>query len=156
MTLLLEQRAGGCGAICRDLLAQLPEWFGIADANENYALDAETLPTWIARRSEEPVGLMILKRHTPDAFENWLIAVRRDLRGGGVGRALIREAEAQCRRAGAQMLTVKTLGPSANYQPYEDTRAFYRACGFLALEETTAIWGPENPCLIMAKYIKPD
>jgi hypothetical protein len=33
------------------------------------------------------------------------------------------------------------------------TRAFYEAVGFKRLEEFTAIWGPENACLIMIMAI---
>jgi len=36
---------------------------------------------------------------------------------------------------------------------YARTRAFYRALGFLPLEERTDIWGPENPCLISVKAL---
>lgn len=145
-------RDGGCGRVCRDILARLPEWFGMSDANLAYEHDAETLPTWLALEDDEPVGLMILKRHEA-ALENWLLAVRRDLRGQGIGRALIGRAGQTAAQAGLGFLTVKTLGPSHPSAPYAETRAFYRAVGFTPLEEFTEIWGPDNPCLFMAKTL---
>lgn len=149
----IQRRDGGCGRICRDLLADLPEWFGIPESNAAYAADAETKPTFLALTDGEPVGLMILKHHAVGAIEVHLIASRRDLRRRGAGRALIAEAECEARAANVPVLTVKTLGPSEDYPPYEETRAFYRAMGFLALEEFKEIWDPENPCLFMAKWL---
>jgi len=148
----VETRDGGCGRICRELLTGLPEWFGKAESNDAYEVDAETKPTWLARDHGESVGLMILKRHEC-ALEIWLMATRRDLRRQGVGRALVAEAEAEARRNGLTFLTVKTLGPSEPYEPYAETRAFYRAVGFTPLEEFTEIWDSENPCLFMAKAL---
>lgn len=149
----LELRNGGCGRICRDLLSGLPEWFGIPASNAAYADDAETKPTWLALEGGEPVGLMILKHHAVGAIEIHLIATRGDLRRRGAGRALIAEAVREARAASVPVLTVKTLGPSEDYPPYEETRAFYRAMGFLALEEFKEIWDPDNPCLFMAKWL---
>jgi GNAT superfamily N-acetyltransferase len=145
-------RDGGCGRVCRELLAALPEWFGLEASNLAYENDAETLPTRLALQDEEPVGLMILKPHA-EAMEIWLMAVRRELRGGGTGRALVAEAVHATREAGFGFLTVKTLGPSHPSEPYAETRAFYRAVGFTPLEEFTEIWGPENPSLFMAKPV---
>jgi GNAT superfamily N-acetyltransferase len=149
----IDLRHGGCGRACRDTLATLPDWFGMEASNIAYEADAETLPTWVATRDGEVQGLMILKRHEA-AMENWLLAVRRDLRGNGTGRALIETAVATTREAGFKFLTVKTLGPSHPSEPYAETRAFYRACGFSPLEEfKTEIWGPENPCLFMVRAV---
>jgi GNAT superfamily N-acetyltransferase len=148
----IELREGGCGRICRDLLADLSDWFGKPESNAGYEAAAETQPTWLALRDGEPCGLMILKRHEA-ALEIWLLAARRDLRRRGIGRALIAEAEREARDQGIGFLTVKTLGPSEVYEPYAETRAFYRAVGFTPLEEFREMWDPENPMLFMAKAL---
>jgi GNAT superfamily N-acetyltransferase len=96
---------------------------------------------------------MLLKPHFADTIEIDLLAVRLARHRSGVGRALMAAAEAHARSRGVRFLTVKTLGPSEAYEPYERTRAFYRAMGFAALEEFTEIWGPENPTLLMAKAL---
>jgi GNAT superfamily N-acetyltransferase len=142
-------RPGGCGRLCADVLETLPEWFGLPASNAAYANEAETLPTWVARHDGADAALMILKAHFATNLEIHLLAVRRDLRGHGLGRALVDAAAAEARREGRPFLTVKTRGPSIPYQPYEETRAFYQACGFLPLEEIVEIWGPENPALLM-------
>lgn len=147
----VTRHEGGCGALCAEVLATLPEWFGLPASNAAYAADAEALPTWVARAEGAEAALMILKPHFATALEIHVLAVRRDLRGRGLGRALVETAVAEARREGRPMLTVKTRGPSLPYAPYEETRAFYEACGFLALEEIIEVWGPENPCLLMAR-----
>lgn len=49
--------------------------------------------------------------------------------------------------------SVKTLGKSHPDENYKKTREFYSAVGFYPLEESTEIWGKENPCLLMIKIL---
>lgn len=72
----------------------------------------------------------------------------------GLGRELVRAAEAILARQGVEYLQVKTLSPSMEDAHYAETRAFYEAMGFRPLEEIRQIWGDENPCLIMVKYLQ--
>lgn len=46
---------------------------------------------------------------------------------------------------------MKTFGPSGDSVEYERTRRFYEGVGFVAMEERTDIWGPDNPCLMLVK-----
>jgi GNAT superfamily N-acetyltransferase len=71
----------------------------------------------------------------------------------GVGRGLLDAAERYCVDCGYQYLTVKTLDASAEYKPYEQTRAFYKNVGFVPLEVFTTFWNKENPCLFMVKRL---
>ena len=48
------------------------------------------------------------------------------------------------------------LGSSAHYEPYSRTRNYYEAVGIAALKDSTSIWGPENPSLMMVKAIRSD
>ena len=153
MTLRVSERDFGAGAICRTILDQLPDWFGIPESNADYARLADEGPAWLAIDDGEVVGVMLLTRRFESAVEIHLLAVVPARHRSGVGRALITAAEAWARGRGARFLTVKTRGPSLPYEPYERTRAFYEAMGFVALEEFTEIWGPENPALLMAKPI---
>jgi GNAT superfamily N-acetyltransferase len=155
MTPTIERRDSGAGALCAEILAELPEWFGLPESNADYAHLAETGPVWLAMdEAGRPVGLMILKSHGA-ALETYLLAVRRALHGGGAGRALLEAADAEARRLGIAYLTVKTRGPSALDANYERTRGFYEAVGFTALEEFIDFWGPENPCLFMVRPVGP-
>jgi N-acetylglutamate synthase-like GNAT family acetyltransferase len=132
------------------LLAALPDWFGIPEANANYVEESRTLPTIAALRDGEVVGVCLLKRHFPESGEIELLAVHPDLHRHGVGSRLVARAEADLRGDGVRILQVKTLGPSDDYEPYARTRAFYEALGFLPLEEHLHLW-PSDPCLVMVK-----
>ena len=51
------------------------------------------------------------------------------------------------------MLTVKTLNESAEYEPYERTRSFYKKFGFVVpIEVFKTYWNEGNPCLFSTKY----
>ena len=149
----IEYRPAGSGAICRSILATIPEWFGLPVSNAEYEALAQTGPAIVALDGGEPVGLMLLKRHFETTLEVYFLAVLRDRHRRGAGRALMAHAEAIARAEGRRFVSVKTRGPSKPYEPYERTRRFYEALGYAALEERTDIWGPEDPALIMAKAI---
>jgi GNAT superfamily N-acetyltransferase len=145
----LEMTRRAAGAECTSILAELPNWFGIPASNLAYAEAAERGPTWVAEESGRTVGVMVLADTGFAAIDVHLLAVRPDRHRSGVGRKLIAEARAFAWSLRKPYLTVKTQGPSAGYEYYERTRAFYEGVGFKGLEEFTEIWGPENPCLIM-------
>ena len=147
MTLKIVRRAAG--AECASILAELPEWFGLPESNAAYAALAEREQAWMAQEADDTLGLMILIDPGFAAIDIHLLAVRPHVHRQGVGKALVRHARAVAQELAKPYLTVKTRGPSREYEPYRRTRAFYDAVGFKALEEFTAIWGPENPCLIM-------
>ena len=154
MTLALEERASGSGAHCRAILATIGDWFGMPASNAEYERLAETGPAVLARdEAGAVVGLMLLKRHFASTLEVYFIGVERRRHRQGAGRALMDHAEAVARTEGRRFVMVKTQGPSANYEPYERTRRFYGALGYLALEELDVGWGPENPTLLLVKAI---
>jgi GNAT superfamily N-acetyltransferase len=143
----------GQGATCREILDSVPSWFGIPEANDSYVAFADTHDTWVAYSTQrEPIGLVSGQSHFPEMAEIEVIAVRPEWHRAGVGRALVEVFEAHHRRRGAQLLEVKTLGPSHPDEGYRSTRAFYRGIGFIPVEELW-IWGPDNPALILCKPI---
>jgi GNAT superfamily N-acetyltransferase len=154
MKTTIDERAVGSGAICRSILATIPDWFGLPASNAEYERLAETGPAVVALDAAgEPVGLMLLKRHFDTALEVYFIAVERGRHRQGAGRALMDHAERIACAEGRRFVQVKTQGPSAGYEPYERTRRFYEALGYAAIEELDIGWGPENPTLIMVKAI---
>jgi GNAT superfamily N-acetyltransferase len=133
------------------LLAGLPEWFGIESSVRAYVEAARALPGAAAVAGDEVVGVCVIRHHTDVAAEIEVLAVRRDLHRHGIGRQLLARVEDDLRGDGIKLLQVKTFGPSGESKEYERTRAFYRACGYLPLEERTDIWAPGNPCLFTVK-----
>ncbi|HWD82117.1 MAG TPA: GNAT family N-acetyltransferase [Kribbella sp.] len=135
-------------AITEKLLAQLPSWFGIPEANAEYVNAARTLPGLVAYADDEPVGVLLNRRHFPEAAEIHLMAISPARHRQGVGTTLIDRLANDLRRDGCEVLQVKTLGPSHPDPGYAATRKFYRAVGFHPLEELKGFWG-DNPCLLM-------
>jgi len=170
----------GQGAACEAVLRALPDWFGIEASIVQYVADAAVLPSFVSvgggtegtdagprgtseepgrtdearagdREGEHVVGLLSLKRHAPEAAEIHVMGVLPDRHRGGVGAALLAAAEDWLRRDGVRFLSVKTLSPARPDPGYAQTRAFYRAMGFVPLMELPELWGKENPCLVMVK-----
>ncbi len=141
----------GRGALCEDLLRGLPDWFGIEASIVEYRRTVEELPTFVAEVDGEAAGLLALKPTSPAALEVHVLAVRREHHRRGIGRALVGRAAAYARDEGSSLLHVKTLAPEIEDEGYAGTRAFYEAMGFVPLEVIPAVWGPENPCLIMVR-----
>lgn len=140
----------GLGAACRTVLDELPDWFGIPQANDGYVAFVEAHATWSAVDEHgDVVGLLAPLAHGQSA-EIHLIAVRPGWHRRGVGRALVQAFEAEAASSGVPLVQVKTLGPSHPDEGYALTRRFYESLGYLQLEEMHDLW-PGNPALVMVK-----
>lgn len=147
----LRDHPSGAGAVCREVLATLPSWFGIAEAVDDYVAMAEAHPTVVAWLDGRPVGLLTVVRHFPEAAEVHVMGVVPEHHRHGIGRRMLAHVEAQLAADGARLLQVKTLAASHPDEGYAKTRAFYRACGFMPLEEMADLWDPRNPALLLVK-----
>jgi GNAT superfamily N-acetyltransferase len=154
MRFSIHRLRSGEAAISEDLLRSLPRWFGVEAAIRSYRLDIERMETYVARTYDETVGFVTIRQHGEHGAKIQLMAVSEEYHRLGTGRALVSHVEAKMRESGIRFLLVKTLGPSHPDRNYEKTRRFYKGVGFRPLEETTAIWGEEHPCLIMVKRLK--
>lgn len=140
--------------ISRRILADLGEWFGIPEATESYINESSALPFWAAFDGVKPVGFIAVLKHFSEAAEIYVMGILKPYHRRGIGRLLIGEAAKWCRDQGIVFLQVKTLSASHPDAYYAETRAFYRAVGFVELEEFSNLWGTANPCLLMIKKIK--
>jgi GNAT superfamily N-acetyltransferase len=149
----IRAAAGNAGDVCRRVLAELPQWFGIAEAVEGYVKAADAHESLIAAIGGEDVGITTVVRHSPFAAEIHLMAVVPALHRRGVGTAMLRHAEAGIAAGGVEFLQVKTLSDSHPDAGYAKTRAFYLDYGFRPLEEFPTLWDPSNPALQMIKVV---
>ena len=153
MSTELRVQETGSGDLCRAILATLPTWFGVPEANDDYVATAETTPTVVARVDGDDVGLLTWITHTPYAAEVHLMAVRPERHRQGIGRTMLTFLEAHLLATGIEYLQVKTLSEAHPDEGYRLTRAFYGATGFRPLEEHPTLWGPENPALQLIKRL---
>ena len=131
----------------------LPEWFGIETANEQYLRDIEVLETFLASWKSKVVGFLTIKIHNPEAAEIHILGVLPELHRMGIGRTLLLSAEDWLRSRGYSFLQVKTLSSSHPDPNYARTRLFYEAMGFKPLEEFRTLWGEANPCVQLVKSL---
>ncbi|HME70437.1 MAG TPA: GNAT family N-acetyltransferase [Myxococcota bacterium] len=138
---------------CASVIHQLADWFGIEASNQAYIAALGRLPTFLVHDEERVLGFIALEETSVEAVEIHVMAVAPDRHRSGIGRAMVSRAEGWMRFRGLRILHVKTLGPSHPDPYYARTRAFYQALGFRPVFETTALWGAENPSLVLVKLI---
>jgi N-acetylglutamate synthase-like GNAT family acetyltransferase len=131
----------------------LPAWFGIEEAIQNYAKDLESCDGFVALEDRDVVGFVGLKRYGSDAIELNVIGVLPQRRRKGIGSELLRAVEEEARDSGVRFLHTKTLSASKPNEAYEQSRAFWRAAGFLPFDEHL-LWGPSSPCLVLLKALR--
>lgn len=138
----------------RRILEALPDWFGDPASIDDYVADAANpaFASYLASIDDSVVGIALVNRHFPQSAELHLIAVAPDSRGHGVGSALVERVRHDLRADGCRMLSVHTVGPSFDHEPYAKTRAFYEAAGFVPLEEHTGL-GWDGPMLILVSAL---
>lgn len=139
-------------AIAREVLHDLPEWFGIPEYTENYIRVCSELPFWVCDVSGETAGFIAIKETSPYAAELHVMGVKKPYHRTGIGRLLFEELRRYAKAHGYLFLHVKTVD-AGYYQEYDDTRTFYEALGFYKLEVLPELWDPENPCLLMVMSI---
>ena len=139
--------------ICNSLLRALPNWFGIEEAIVDYVKKVKDMLFYSACIDDRVVGFAALARHTPHSAEICVMGILESYHRQGIGKEFVRRCEEYCLSSGREFLTVKTLDESRESRSYEKTRLFYLGAGFKPLEVFPLLWGEDNPCLFMAKYI---
>lgn len=141
-------------AICRSVLHDLPDWFGIPAAVDEYVEKSAGLPFWAVLDGKNAAGFLAARQTSADAAEIVVMGVLRAYHRKGCGRMLFNECYDWCRQNGLTFLQVKTLDQSYPDANYAATRRFYRAMGFKELECIPEIWGKGCPCLMMILHIE--
>ncbi len=137
---------------CLGIARGLPEWFNERGI-EAIERDLTREETFIAVEDGQVLGFATVKPASDKALEILWMAVRRELRGRGIGSSLLGVIEELARKKGFEVLVVKTSG-DLSYKPYDETRQFYEKNGFvrIALIDPYPEWGEE--ALIYAKCLK--
>jgi ribosomal protein S18 acetylase RimI-like enzyme len=112
---------------------------------------------WVIEDANEVVGFVIVERRGERAAEILWAAVAAERRGAGLGARLIDHALDRLAAVGVQIVEVKTLDASADYAPYEASRAFWRARGFVQFDTIDPLpdWPPGNPAALLAVALAP-
>ena len=133
--------------VARQILEGLPEWFGIAEAREEYIAQSAEQPCFAAMGHGKPIGFLCLRETGRDTMELAVMGVDRKYHRRGCGRALFAAAKAYAVQRGYSFLQVKTV-QMGHYKEYDDTNRFYQSLGFKELEVFPNLWDECNPCQI--------
>lgn len=134
---------------CLAILRALSQWFGIESAIVEYGEDLKSLDGFTASEGDGLIGFVGLKRYGTASVEINVIGVHPEHRGKGLGSALLKAVESSL-DGSVRLLHMKTLAPTHPDPNYAETRAFWKAKGFIPMD-AHELWGEENPCLIMVK-----
>ncbi|OKJ08357.1 GNAT family N-acetyltransferase [Kitasatospora sp. CB01950] len=136
-------RGGDAGALVR-LAGQVEQWFGamVDDPGFHEAVARQLArgTALVAVAGERVVGGLLVGRRPPVCHLHWLV-VDEDVRGLGVGRALVAEALARC-ADGVETVEVVTFGADHPGAVVSGARVFYERLGFLPAEAAEP--GPEG------------
>ena len=150
---MIEEITTGKGEICKLVLDDLPEWFGLEDAKARYVADVVAMPMLVAKTASGVVGFVALREHNGFTAELYVMGVKRAWHGQGTGTKLIEAAVRLSSRKSLRFLTVKTIAATSADPNYAMTRRFYERSGFVPLEVFPTLWSPSNPCLFMARTV---
>ena len=128
-------------------------WFGIEHATLMYVQDTTKMPTFAVEENERLLAFLTLREHFPRAWEVHCMAVAADCRGKGYGSKLLAHSEAWLLARDVEFLQVKTVAATSTSPEYAETRKFYEARGFIALEVFPELWDPWNPALQCIKRL---
>lgn len=112
-----------------EIASTLPEWFDEDARTRAIPTDLRHQTVFVAQCGDRVVGFVTLYFAEGRLQIGWL-GVHRRFHRQGIGRRLVARSEEFGRQAGCTELATYTLGPRVDYEPYEETRAFYFACGF--------------------------
>lgn len=133
--------------IVRDILLNLPEWFGLEDSTEEYITHAREYKLICAFNNDEPIGFVSLKETSLDTLEVYCMGVLKKYHNQGIGTKLLDEIKEDNKNL-YHFLQVKTVNEN-HYKEYDQTIQFYKKNGFFKLEVFPTLWDAHNPCLIM-------
>jgi GNAT superfamily N-acetyltransferase len=138
-------------AACVAIVLGLPDYF-TDDVPDKVRGDLRDHGGWVVDDAGGVAGFVIVERRGTRAAEILWAAVAADRRGAGVGTRLVDHVLDELSADGVQIVEVKTLDASADYAPYEATRAFWLARGFVHFDTIDPLPGrpPGNPAAILA------
>lgn len=138
--------------ISRDILNDLPEWFGMPESTEEYIVDSQDKPFIACFLDNDAVGFVALNSTSRDCADIFVMGIKKNYHRMGIGTKLNDAYEELAKKLGYTYSQVKTV-QSGHYKEYDITNNFYKSVGYKELECFPNLWDEWNPCQIYIKYI---
>lgn len=153
MNIYLETDPQTKAKISSEILADLPEWFGLPESTAEYIANSQKLPMFVAATDTQAVGFLTLRTTSQKTAEIDCMGLLKKYHQQGIGQKLIVAAMKWCRQNRIDFLQVKTLADTHPDENYAKTRKFYQKAGFTEVETFPTLWGEANPCLQMIRKV---
>ena len=123
-----------------DLARSLSQWFD-SEGLARIARDLASHGGFVAVRGDRLVGFVTWTPLDAEVAELSWMGVAEDLQHQGIGTTLLAALVASLRSPGFRFLEVSTVADNVDYEPYVETRRFYRARGFVDFRVDARYWG---------------
>ena len=138
--------------ISREILNDLPEWFGMPESTEEYITDSQDKPFIACFMDNEAIGFVVLNATSEDCADIFVMGIKKNYHRTGIGTKLNDAYEKLAKKLGYTYTQVKTV-QTGHYKEYDITNNFYKSVGYKELEVFPTLWDEWNPCQIYIKYI---
>lgn len=138
--------------ISREILNDLPEWFGMPESTEEYITDSQDKPFIACFMDNEAVGFVVLNSTSVDCADIFVMGIKKNYHRMGIGTKINDAYEKLAKKLGYTYTQVKTV-QTGHYKEYDITNNFYKSVGYKELEVFPTLWDEWNPCQIYIKYI---
>ncbi|MES2211663.1 MAG: GNAT family N-acetyltransferase [Pseudomonadota bacterium] len=116
--------------VCRSITADLPEYFGLPECNEQYAQGVRARTNMCIEVNGTMAGLLSMEFPYPNNANIYWMGIIRSFHRQGLGKSLLKSSVELAKRMGAETMTVETLAPSESDESYMKTYRFYESNGF--------------------------
>ena len=121
--------------LCRKITADLPEYFGLPEINEHYAVGVASRHNFAAQIGNQYVGLISVEFPYPNNCNIYWMGVLCEFHNKSVGSELIKAAIKLAEANWVITMTVETLAPNVVDENYLKTYNFYKKNGFVAFDK---------------------
>ncbi len=119
--------------ICREIMIDLPEYFGQPEINAKYAIGVKSRENFVAMVGKNYAGLISIDFPYPNNCSIYWLGVFSQYHSRGFGGKLVESAVKNAELKHASTMTVETLDPCESDENYLKTYEFYKAKGFKPL-----------------------
>ncbi len=147
------ENAGEKEEIAKNVLEDLPEWFGLPESTAEYIRRGREMPFFADIEGGEARGFAALNETSPFTAEIYVMGVRKKFHRLGVGRELFGKFLDYAKERGYEFVQVKTVRQGC-YKEYDMTAAFYKSLGFKELECFPTLWDEWNPCQVYVMAVR--
>lgn len=134
--------------IAKEILHNLPEWFGLPDSTAEYIRCSQDMPFWADIQGEVATGFVALKETSAHTVEIYVMGVLKAFHRKQIGKQLFDHCLQYAKERGYSFMQVKTVKEGC-YKEYDSTIAFYKQIGFKEFECFPTLWDEWNPCQVL-------